>query len=130
MTAPLEGVTVLVVEDEYLVAALIEDMLDSAGCVVRGPIARLAEAVDAASRETCDVAVLDINLAGERIYPVAEILSRRKVPFVFVTGYSNGVLPDKFAECPRVRKPFKMMDLLGVLSGLVKPQGCGPAEVV
>jgi len=118
MTASLEGVRVLLVEDEYLVASLIEEMLEIAGCIVTGPIPRLAEAVDAADRERCDAAVLDVNLAGERIYPVADILSRRKIPFVFVTGY--GVLPGEYANRPRLCKPFKMADLLDTLSDIVK----------
>jgi DNA-binding response OmpR family regulator len=118
MTASLEGVRVLLVEDEYLVASLIEEMLEIAGCVVTGPIPRLAQAVDAADRETCDAAVLDVNLAGERIYPVADILSRRNIPFVFVTGY--GVLPGEYANRPRLCKPFKMADLLDTLSDIVK----------
>jgi len=80
MTEALQGVKVLVVEDEYLVATMMEDMLESAGCVVAGPIPRLAQALDAASSEVCDVAVLDINLAGERVYPVADILAQRGVP--------------------------------------------------
>ena len=118
MTAALEGVKVLVVEDEYLVAALMEDMLASAGCVVAGPIPRLAQALDAANSEACDVAVLDVNLAGERVYPVADILAQRNVPFVFVTGY--GVLPGEYANRPRLCKPFKMADLLDTLSDIVK----------
>ena len=119
MTASLEGVRVLLVEDEYLVASLIEEMLEIAGCIVTGPIPRLAQAVDAADRETCDAAVLDVNLAGERIYPVADILSRRNIPFVFVTGY--GVLPGEYANRPRLCKPFKVEDLLDTLSDIVKP---------
>jgi len=118
MTAALQGVKVLVVEDEYLVAALMEDILESAGCVVAGPIPRLAQALDAANSETCDVAVLDVNLAGERVYPVADILAQRNVPFVFVTGY--GVLPGEYANRPRLCKPFKMSDLLDTLSDIVK----------
>ena len=118
MTASLEGVRVLLVEDEYLVASLIQEVLGTAGCIVKGPIPRLAEAVDAADRETCDAAVLDVNLAGERIYPVADILSRRNIPFVFVTGY--GVLPGEYAKRPRLCKPFKMADLLDTLSDIVK----------
>jgi len=118
MTASLEGVRILLVEDEYLVASLIEEMLEIAGCIVTGPIPRLAQAVDAADRETCDAAVLDVNLAGERIYPVADILSRRNIPFVFVTGY--GVLPGEYANRPRLCKPFKMADLLDTLSDIVK----------
>jgi DNA-binding response OmpR family regulator len=118
MTASLEGVRVLLVEDEYLVASLIEEILEIAGCIVTGPIPRLAQAVDAADREACDAAVLDVNLAGERIYPVADILSRRNIPFVFVTGY--GVLPGEYANRPRLCKPFKMADLIDTLSDIVK----------
>ena len=117
MIEALQGVKVLVVEDEYLVAALMEDILESAGCVVAGPIPRLAQALDAASSEACDVAVLDVNLAGERVYPVADILAQRNVPFVFVTGY--GVLPGEYANRPRLCKPFKMADLLDTLSDIV-----------
>jgi len=121
MTAALQGVKVLVVEDEYLVAALMEDILASAGCVVTGPIPRLAQAVDAASTETYDVAVLDINLGGERVYPVADILARRNVPFVFVTGYGPNALPPDYAKLPRVCKPFRMAELLTAISDVVKP---------
>jgi DNA-binding response OmpR family regulator len=102
MTAELEGLRVLVVEDEFLVATLIEDMLVAAGCVVAGPIPRLSEALDAVNSRTFDAAVLDVNLAGHRVFPVAEALSRRNVPFVFVTGYGSGVLPGEYAERPRL----------------------------
>jgi DNA-binding response OmpR family regulator len=119
MTAALEGIRVLVVEDEFLVATLIEDMLLAAGCVVAGPIPRLSEALDAADRGTFDAAVLDVNLGGNRVYPVADALSRRNVPFVFVTGYSSGVLPSEYAKRPRLCKPFKMADLLRTLSSVV-----------
>jgi DNA-binding response OmpR family regulator len=121
MTAPLQGLRILVVEDEFLVAMLIEDILESAGCVVSGPVPRLAEALDAAGREVCNAAVLDINLAGERIFPVAEILSRRNIPFLFVTGYSTGALPGEYAERPRICKPFKIADLLDTLSNIARP---------
>jgi len=119
MTAALEGVRVLVVEDEFLVATLIEDMLESAGCVVAGPISRVAEALDAVGHECYDAAVLDVNLAGDRVDPVAEALSRRNIPFVFVTGYGIGALPGEFAGRPRLCKPFKMSDLIDTVSRLV-----------
>jgi CheY-like chemotaxis protein len=121
MTAALEGLRVLVVEDEFLVATLIEDMLKSVGCVVSGPIPRLVEALDAVDRGTFDAAVLDVNLAGDRIDPVADVLSRRNVPFVFVTGYGTGGLPAMYADRPRLSKPFKMADLLDMLSNVVAP---------
>ena len=121
MTAPLQGLRVLVVEDEYLVASLIEEMLGSAGCVVSGPIARLAEALDVAGREPCDAALLDINLKGERVYPVAELLSRQNVPFIFLTGYGGGALPGEYSARPLLSKPFRIAELLGALSDLVNP---------
>jgi DNA-binding response OmpR family regulator len=121
MTEPLRGLRIMVVEDEFLVAMLIEEILESAGCVVSGPIPRLAEALDAARREACDAAVLDINLAGERIFPVADELSRRNIPFLFVTGYSTTALPGEYAERPRLCKPFKIADLLGALSDIARP---------
>jgi DNA-binding response OmpR family regulator len=119
--AALKGIRVLVVEDEFLVAMLIEDMLTSAGCVVAGPIPRLSDALDAVDRGTYDAAVLDVNLGGDRVYPVADALSRRNVPFVFITGYGTSGLPGEYAERPRLGKPFKMADLLGMLSSVVAP---------
>ena len=120
MTVALKGVKVLVVEDEYLVASLIEQILESAGCIVTGPIPRLPEALDAAHHENCDAAVLDINLAGDRIDPVADALSERNVPFLFLTGYGASALPGEHTERPRVKKPFRMADLLCALSSILK----------
>ena len=121
MTVELEGVRVLVVEDEYFVAILIEEILESAGCVVMGPIPRLLEALDAVDHEDYDVAVLDVNLAGERIDPVADALSERNVPFLFVTGYGASALPGEYAERPLLHKPFRMAELLGALSSVLSP---------
>ena len=120
MTDALEGVRVLVVEDEYFVAVLIEEILESAGCVVMGPIPRLSEALDAVGHDDYDAAVLDVNLAGERINPVADALSERHVPFLFVTGYGANALPSEYAERPRICKPFRMADLLCAVSSLMK----------
>jgi DNA-binding response OmpR family regulator len=120
MTATLKGVRVLVVEDEYLVAVLIEQILESAGCVVMGPIPRVPEALDAVDNDNYDAAVLDVNLAGERINPVAAALSERDVPFMFVTGYGANALPREYSERPHIGKPFRMAELLGVLSSIIK----------
>ena len=125
MTVALEGVRVLIVEDEYLVAVLIEKILESAGCIVIGPIPRLSEALDAARHDNCDAAVLDVNLAGKRIDPVADALSERNVPFLFVTGYGANALPSEYAERPRVCKPFRMAELLGALSSVVQTSDSG-----
>jgi CheY-like chemotaxis protein len=122
MIDTLRGVRVLVVEDEYFVAILIEEILESAGCIVMGPIPRLPEALDAIEHEDYDVAVLDVNLAGERINPVADALSERNIPFLFVTGYGANALPGEYAQRPHICKPFRMAELLGALSGVVTSQ--------
>ncbi|HXC90864.1 MAG TPA: response regulator [Stellaceae bacterium] len=119
MTAGLQGFRILVVEDEFLVATLIQDILETAGCVVSGPIPRLAEAVSAAEVETCDAAVLDINLGGHRVFPVAEILSRRQIPFVFVTGYAVDSLPGEHHGRPTIRKPFSNQELVNTVASLM-----------
>ncbi len=117
----LAGVRILVVEDEFLVASLIQDILENAGCIVLGPVPRLAEAVDAAEIDTCEVAVLDVNLAGKRVFPVAEVLSRRHIPFIFVTGYGTASLPQEHRGRPTIRKPFRNEELLNAVSGLLRP---------
>lgn len=121
MTGGLQGLKVLVVEDEFLVATLIQNYLENAGCVVSGPIPRLAEAVDAAKVDACDAAVLDVNLGGQRVFPVADILSQRRIPFVFVTGYGAGLLPGEHRGRPTLRKPFKSEELVSTVSHLVHP---------
>src|SRR5215213_11656681 len=79
MSGELSGLRVLVVEDEAAISLLLEDMLLDFGCEVIGPAARLAAALDAVERETVDLAILDVNVAGEPIYPVAETLARKGV---------------------------------------------------
>jgi len=102
----LAGKRVLVVEDELLVALLLEDMLIEAGCVVIGPFARLPAALAAARKEAVDVALLDVNVAGQKIFPVAYVLEERGVPFLFVTGYGRAVLPRDRPEWEACVKPF------------------------
>jgi CheY-like chemotaxis protein len=121
MGCSLRGLKVLVIEDEYLIASLIEELLESAGCTVLGPIPRLSDALAAARSETCTAAVLDVNLAGQFVYPVAEILDQRKVPFVFMTGYGRGGLPQEYVDRPIIGKPFKNDELISALSQLIKP---------
>ena len=108
MTYPgLAGKRVLVVEDELLVAMLVEDMLADAGCVVVGPFARVAEALAAARAEAVDVALLDVNVAGEKVFPVAHVLEERGIPFLFVTGYGQAALPRDRPHWRACAKPFQ-----------------------
>jgi CheY-like chemotaxis protein len=97
---------VLVVEDEALLAMELEELLDTAGHSIVGPFANLARAIDAAQREKIDVALLDTNLNGEMVYPVADELTRRGIPFLFVTGYGPLNVPERFRSVTRVAKPI------------------------
>jgi len=108
---PLAGTRVLVVEDEGAIALLIEEMLDEFGCEVVASVARLATACEVAGSVQVDLAILDVNLAGERVFPVADILRNRQIPFLFSTGYGASGLPAEYAECPVLHKPFSENEL-------------------
>jgi CheY-like chemotaxis protein len=107
----LNGLRVLVVEDEAAISLLLEDMLLDFGCEVVGPSARLAAALEAVEKEKVDIAILDVNVAGESIYPVAEALQARSIPFVFSTGYGSQGIMDSFRDRPVLQKPFAQHDL-------------------
>jgi len=107
----LNGLRILVVEDEAAISLLLEDMLLDFGCEVIGPAARLSAALEAVAREKIDLAILDVNVAGEPIYPVAEALAERSVPFVFSTGYGSAGIRDAFRDRPVLQKPFAQHDL-------------------
>ena len=102
---------VLVVEDEFLVAMDIENMLEQLGCQVVASVPRLLKALDVASSLDFDLAVLDINLAGEVVYPLAFRLANRGTPFLFTTGYSTSSLPSELSDRPLVRKPVTLASL-------------------
>jgi CheY-like chemotaxis protein len=105
------GIKVLLVEDEGTVAMLIEEMLEDLGCTVVASVPRLALAREKAGTAEVDLAILDVNLAGERVFPVAEILRGRGVPFLFSTGYGASGLPEEFAQSPVLHKPFSENEL-------------------
>ncbi|MDT7952611.1 MAG: response regulator [Acetobacteraceae bacterium] len=107
----LVGKRVLLVEDEMLVAMLVEELLAELGCIVLGPYGRVAPALAAIETELVDVAVLDVNIAGEKVFPVAHALERRGVPFLFVTGYGESALPRDRPNWEACVKPFHMHEL-------------------
>ena len=117
MATSLTGLKLLIVEDNYLIASLIEQILADAGCIVSQPIPQLVQAQDEARGGDYNAAVLDINLNGERVYPVADILSHRNIPYLFLTGY--GAQHVRYSERPRLRKPFKRAQLLDAVSNIV-----------
>jgi DNA-binding response OmpR family regulator len=109
---PLGGLKILVVEDETMLFFLAEDMLTELGCAAVLHASRVKEALALLANERPDVAMLDVNLAGEQAYPVAERLAAVNVPFVFATGYGSEGIPPNWASRPVVQKPFTL-DMLG-----------------
>ncbi|CAN5409277.1 response regulator [soil metagenome] len=107
MTQPLAGRKILVVEDESLVAMLLETILEDMGCETIGPISTIDEALTLlAGNPEIDGALLDVNVAGREIFPVAAELRARGVPFVFSTGYGEGGLPAEWRGQETIQKPF------------------------
>jgi CheY-like chemotaxis protein len=119
------GLRVLVVEDEALVAMLVEDMLTDLGCTVVGPMAELDEALAAVASEQIDCAVLDVNLAGKPIFPVADALKAKGVPFAFASGYGEAGVRDDLRSAPVLQKPFREADLARALGLLADARAAG-----
>ena len=109
---------VLIVEDEAMLAIALEQDLIDAGYAPVGPFRNLESARRAAAGEAFDIAILDINLNGERAYPVAEDLSERGIPFFFLTGYGAESIPEAFRDCPRLAKPYDPSSLDRILKTL------------
>jgi len=121
----LSGVRVLIVEDEALLALEMQELLQSAGSTIIGTFSDLTRAGQAARRESIDVAVLDTNLNGEMVYPLADDLLVRGIPFVFVTGYGTSNLPERFRSMPQVAKPFDPASLTNELQRMVSKRPIG-----
>jgi two-component SAPR family response regulator len=107
----ITGLRVLVVEDENLVALLLEDLLAELGHIVIGPVARLKKALDLIQGEEIDLAILDVNINGEEAYPIADLLAARDMPFFFSTGYGKRSLRAPHQDRPILQKPFQRHDL-------------------
>ncbi|WP_414472495.1 response regulator [Microvirga sp. M2] len=112
---------VLVVEDEYFIADDMAKALEKLGAEVVGPVPKPDKALMLlSSGEGIDAAVLDINLRGEEVFPVADALAERGIPFVFATGYDPSSVPVAYADVPRWEKPFNPDALAQALPGIVR----------
>jgi DNA-binding response OmpR family regulator len=117
----LQGSRILIVEDEYLLADDLCHALKDAGAEVLGPMASVEDAnAYIAGEPSIDAAILDVNLRGDLVFPVADTLRARGVPFAFATGYDQWALPERFADAPRVEKPFKGHKVAAVLGAIVQ----------
>lgn len=116
---------ILLIEDESMVSMLIEDALVDMGCVVVAQASRLEEGLTKARALAFDAAILDVNLAGERSFGIAEVLRGRGLPFVFATGYGCTSIPEPLRNVPILQKPFSSAELrralLAALRGAPPP---------
>lgn len=114
---------VLVVEDETAIAMIFEEVLRDSGFDVVGPVSKLDAAISLARHEKLDAAVLDVTIRGGEVYPVADILKMRNVPFVLASGYGEWALPEAYRGLPRLSKPFTPEDVERMLAVLFPPAG-------
>jgi CheY-like chemotaxis protein len=115
---------ILVVEDEAVIAMLVEDMVLDFGSEVVGPAAKMDEALRLASHAALDAAILDVNVGGAVVFPVADVLRSRGVPIIFATGYGSGGLPPRFRNDPALSKPFSYEALAEALRTVLADQPC------
>jgi DNA-binding response OmpR family regulator len=118
----LVGCRVLVVEDDALLAMDLEQILSQAGSVVLGPCCTVDDALARAAEEMPDVAILDMNLRGVMVFPVADLLADAGVPFIVVSGHTRGVLPARHRGRPFLTKPFDAARLTALLRELLAAQ--------
>lgn len=122
--APLAGRKVLVVEDQYLVADDLCTMVERLGGRVLGPAARVVDAMATLQAERPDLALLDVNLEGEMVYPLAAALQEDGIPFLFTTGYDAGVIDPRFNAAPHLAKPVGQVQLTEAVRRLLDDPTC------
>jgi len=110
---------VLIVEDEAMIAGLIESILRAAGWSVVGPIATLERALATIERERLDAALLDVRINGHDAFAAADVLMRRRIPFIFVSGFTRRQMPPAYQHCAYIAKPFTPDAILALLEEVV-----------
>ena len=120
------GRRILIVEDNGLIALEIETMVRDSGAEVAGPVGSVREALSLVGNGKLDCAILDVNLGGEDVFPVADALSQAGIPFLFLTGHSDSKVPPRYHGCAILQKPFLPSRLLKALSSMVA-EGSTPA---
>jgi CheY-like chemotaxis protein len=110
---------ILIVEDEMMIAIMLEDMLDDLGCAVAGTAAKPHEALAIIAAQPIDAAILDVNLNGAHSYDIAAALDERGVPFLFSTGYGSVALDERFRARPVLQKPFRQEELQSILDAML-----------
>ena len=117
----LEGLRVLVVEDQAPIALQLEDLLAESKCEIIGPASRIPQALRLVDDEDIDVAVLDLNIAGDLVYPVAEALEKKGLPYFFATAYGLASLDAPYRTKRVLEKPFSRRAFLRALQETLSP---------
>ncbi|MBO9518130.1 MAG: response regulator [Porphyrobacter sp.] len=124
MADRLSGKRILVIEDEHFIAADLQQVLEDEGAEVIGPTGNVTHGLDLATR-AIDAALLDVNLEGVNSFPIADLLTERAVPYVFLTGYDGRSLPEGYQAVPHLAKPFRMDAVVLALGLLLDDEAQG-----
>jgi DNA-binding NtrC family response regulator len=116
----LHGARLLIVEDEYLLAREMADYFENLGAEIVGPVGTVAQALALIASSHIQIAVLDVNLRDERVYPVADVLTLKQIPFVFASGYGSELEPEVYAGAPSIIKPIEFDVLAKTLGRQIK----------
>ena len=114
------GGSVFLVEDEVMIRMMVADMLEELGYSVAAEAGEIKEAIRLAQSTDFDLAILDVNVNGKVISPVADLIKARNLPFIFATGYGSSGLPEEYRDRPALQKPFQLETLAQVIASTMK----------
>jgi len=114
------GASVFLVEDEVMIRMMVADMLEELGFSIAAEAGEINEAMRLAQRTEFDLAILDVNVNGKVISPVAELITARHLPFIFATGYGSSGLPEEYRDRPALQKPFQLETLARVIDSTLR----------
>src|SRR3954469_2086735 len=115
-----QGCSVFLVEDEVMIRMMVADMLEELGYSIAAEAGEINEAIRLAQCAEYDLAILDVNVNGKVISPVAELIQARNRPFIFATGYGSSGLPEEYRDRPALQKPFQIETLRRMIEGALK----------
>ncbi len=118
--ATARGGSVLLVEDEAMIRMMVADMLDELGYSIAAETGEINEAIRLAGSTEFDIAILDVNVNGKVISPVADLLKARNRPFIFATGYGAQGVPEHYRDRPALQKPFQIESLKSIIESTLK----------
>jgi CheY-like chemotaxis protein len=120
MATPPAGCSIFLVEDEVMIRMMVADMLEELGHTVAAEAGEIGEAVKLVQSTDFDLAILDVNVNGKVITPVAELIAARNRPFIFATGYGSSGLPPEYRDRPALQKPFQLETLAQMIAATMK----------